>query len=127
MDLTIEVEASELGPELRSLHQWLIAESELRGRVQTVQSPPEPGTLGPTTDALLVALGPGGVATAVATVLVSWIRRRVGDVTAKVTRPDGTTIEVEATNLRDMDVADVEKFASSIARSLEDIGEQDGR
>ncbi|WP_407698688.1 effector-associated constant component EACC1 [Streptomyces fagopyri] len=63
---------------------------EIRGRVGLAESPPIPGSLGPVTDGLLVALGPGAV-TAPATTLVAWIRQRRSEVTLKVTRSDGAS------------------------------------
>ncbi len=86
--------------ELESLEEWLADTPELRGRVTPVESPPPPGALGPVLDALLVALAPGSVATALATALVSWIRHRTGAVRVEVELPDGTRVRLEADRVR---------------------------
>jgi hypothetical protein len=101
VDVLIEVEARRPADEVRSLRQWLLDENALRGRVRLVEPPVTPGTLGSVVETLAVALGPGGVATAAASVLIAWIRRRTGDVTLKVTQPDGSSFELSATNVQD--------------------------
>ncbi|MGA5824141.1 effector-associated constant component EACC1 [Kitasatospora sp. NPDC094028] len=85
-----------------SLRQWMLTERELAGRVRLVHAPPEPGTLG-TVATMLEVLGPGGVATAVASALIAWLRRRVGDVKVKATRSDGASITLTSTNVRNLD------------------------
>ncbi|MFE9580567.1 hypothetical protein ACFYO1_29600 [Nocardia sp. NPDC006044] len=104
MDVTLEFcdsTASGVSDDVRSLRQWLLSEPDLHGRVTLVAAAPDEGTLGSTVETLMVALGPGGVATAVASVLISWIRRRVTDINVKITRPDGSTCEVSASNVHD--------------------------
>lgn len=119
MDVRITV-AGEEGDQgaLRSLREWLVREPKLRGGVRLVQHPPAPDRLGSIPDALLVTLGPGGVATAVASVLIAWIRRRGGDVSVKVTQPDGTSVEVSATDVRGLDAAGVRAWVSEVSRAL---------
>lgn len=75
MELSI---ACASAPALRSLHSWLVKEPQLKGRVRLAPGVPEPDRLGPGLDAVLIALGPGGVATAVASVAIAWIRRQTG-------------------------------------------------
>ncbi|WBC14882.1 hypothetical protein O7600_28040 [Micromonospora sp. WMMA1998] len=89
--------------ELRSLQHWLRAEGELRGRVDAVERPPVPGTLGSLIEALVLILAPGGVATVVAGSLLSWLRERRSDVTVKLTRSDGSSVELSATRVRSLD------------------------
>ncbi|NUS44046.1 MAG: hypothetical protein HOQ24_10210 [Mycobacteriaceae bacterium] len=115
MDVTLRVEARRTVDETHSLLDWLQADGALRGRVRQVRSEPPPGVLGPGVDSLVVALGPGGVATALATVLVTWIRRRTSDVTLKVTGPDGETYELNVTNVGNVDAAAVQNLARRLA------------
>jgi hypothetical protein len=107
MSASVVVELSVGGDEpadqTRSLLEWLIEVEELRGRVKAVESPPRQGTLGPVLEGLAVALGPGGVATALAASLVSWIRHRSGDVELRVTLRDGASVEVSAKRVRGLD------------------------
>jgi hypothetical protein len=105
--------------ELRSLRAWLVDVDELRGRVDLVESPPVPRTLGPVFDALAVALGPGGAATALATAVFSWIRQRRGEVTLKITRPDGAAVEISAKRVRGMDDGSLRALLAEAARALE--------
>lgn len=102
MKLTLAVESRLAADELRSLREWLVADEELRGRVRLSEAAPAPGTLGSVVDTLVVALGPGGVATATASVLIAWIRRRKSDVTIKGTRQDGSSFELHATNVPEL-------------------------
>ncbi|HEU4348056.1 MAG TPA: hypothetical protein VFR35_09730 [Actinoplanes sp.] len=112
------------GPELsaddlRSLRRWMIDVSDLRGPFDLRQSDPEPGELGSVTDALVVAAGSGGAITALAGVLISWLRHRTADLTVKVTRPDGSTLEVSGTRVRGLDGAalgaEIERLAAQLA------------
>jgi hypothetical protein len=103
---------------LRSLHEWLARDDELRGRVRPVQAPPVPGTLGPVLDSLVIALGPGGVATATASVLISWIRHRTGNQAVRITRADGTSLELTVARVRGLDAAGVRGLVAEISQSL---------
>jgi hypothetical protein len=119
VDVTVEVEGDRPADELRSLRAWLIAEQGLRGRVRLAESPPAPGTLGGVVEALTVALGPGGVATAMATVLITWIRRRTGKVSVKVTRADGASFEFSAPQINAMSSAEVRAVTAELSRALD--------
>lgn len=59
MSVTVALAGAGTADELRSLHEWLSAEEELRGRVRLVQSPPPPNALGSVPEMLTVALAPG--------------------------------------------------------------------
>ncbi|MFF7633314.1 hypothetical protein ACFZB9_09205 [Kitasatospora sp. NPDC008050] len=115
----VRVEGGGSADELRSLRQWLVEEEALRGRVVLDEAPPPPGALGALAETLTVALGPGGVATAVASVLISWIRRQRGNVSVKVTRPDGTATEFSASHVSGLDAAQVRQLTAELARSLD--------
>jgi hypothetical protein len=122
--VVVEVVGDRSADELRSLRDWLVAEEELRGRVRLELPPPEPGALGSAVEALTVALGPGGVATAAASVLISWLRRRTGNVSVKVVRPDGTSTEFSATNVSGLDATEVRRIAAELSRSLDPVGDR---
>ncbi|WP_439947329.1 effector-associated constant component EACC1 [Streptomyces sp. BBFR109] len=123
--LVVEVVGDRSADELRSLRDWLVAEEELRGRVRLESPPPEPGALGSVVEALTIALGPGGVATAAASVLISWLRRRTGDISLKATWPDGTSTELNVTNVKGLDVTEVQRMTAELSRSLAPADDRD--
>jgi hypothetical protein len=128
MEVTVRVDAEHLGDELRSLREWMIADAELRGRVHLTVRPPEPGKLGAVSDSLTVALGSGGAvtatATAVSTVLITWIRRRAGTITVKLTRPDGASVEYHAENIRGLSAAEINAATTKLADYLSKSADQ---
>ena len=97
------------------LYAWLSGDSELRGRVRLAPAAVPEGSLGADLTQLLVTLESGGMATAFASVLVAWIRRRAGSVTVKVTRPDGATFELTAERVRELKAEDLQKQAAQLA------------
>jgi hypothetical protein len=105
VDVQIVLAGATDAEELGALSEWLAGEPELRGRVVSRHASPVPGTLGPILEALLVAVGPGSTAAALGAALVSWVRGRRGQVSVIVTRPDGTTITLEAKRLRDLNTS----------------------
>jgi hypothetical protein len=115
VDVTLAVEGRHSADELRSLREWLLGEDVLRGRVRFVEPTPAPGTLGSVVETLAVALGPGGVATATASVLIAWIRRRTSDVKLRVIRQDGSSYELTATNVPDMDATALDELAKRLS------------
>lgn len=123
--LFVEVIGDRSADELRSLRDWLVAEEQLRGRVRLESPPPEPGALGSVVEALTVALGPGGVATAAASVLISWLRRRTSDISVKMTLPDGTSTEFSTTNVSGLDAAEVRRITAELSRSLAPVGDEE--
>jgi hypothetical protein len=105
---------------MRSLEAWLAGHDELRGRVQPVVTAPQPGTMGSVAEVLTVAVGPGGVvATAVASVLISWIRRQSGKVSVNVTRPDGAEITLTADHVRGLTSEEVRSVVTQLAATLD--------
>lgn len=123
MDVSVVIVGDRAGEELRSLRAWLVEENELRGRVRLRQRPPEPDELGAVDDVLTVAFGPGGAATVLASVLITWIRHRTGNVTVKLTRPDGTSVDVTAKHVRGLAAADVHTLTAELSRSLDAGGD----
>ncbi|MET8630553.1 hypothetical protein ABZW30_43805 [Kitasatospora sp. NPDC004669] len=129
MDVTLAAAGGQGADELRSLRAWLTDVDELRGRVTSVESPPVPGTLGPVLDALAVALGPGGVATALATAVFSWIRQRRGEVTLKISRPDGASVEISGKRVQGLDdrmIRELLADAIGVLEAAEGTGEAEG-
>lgn len=107
MEVTFDISGGREADGPGSLREWMQAEGELGGRARVVHAPVEEGALGSLADVLAVTLGPGGVATAVAGAAVAWIRRRVGDVSLKVTRSDGASLSLSSQNVRGMDETSV--------------------
>ncbi|MFI5776467.1 hypothetical protein [Nocardia sp. NPDC051570] len=127
MEVVIRVDGGDRADdELRSLREWLIAHETLRGRVELTTTPPAPGRLGAVTDALTIALGSGGAiaasATALSTVLITWIRRRTGGITVKLTKPDGATIEYHAENVRQLSASEIRDATTQLVRQLDHDG-----
>jgi hypothetical protein len=92
MQVRLTVTGDDAPAAMRSLQAWLVGQDELRGRVRPVVEASEPGAMGAVTEALLITLGQGGVASAVASVLISWIRRQASAMSVQVKRPDGTAV-----------------------------------
>ncbi|GAA3470538.1 effector-associated constant component EACC1 [Nonomuraea roseola] len=84
-----------------SLWEWLRSERELRGRVDVIRGTPGEEDLGPALEALVVAVGSGGMATALVTALGTWLSSRGrGDVSITV-KTDNGTVRVDAKGVRD--------------------------
>ncbi|MCX4400079.1 hypothetical protein OG887_43230 (plasmid) [Streptomyces sp. NBC_00053] len=120
MSVTVALAGAGTADELRSLHEWLSAEEELRGRVRLVQSPPPPNALGSVPEMLTVALAPGGVSAVLASAAIAWMRHRTGEVVCKLTKPDGTSVEVSAQRVRGSDVAEVRELVTELTQMLND-------
>ncbi|WP_445548413.1 effector-associated constant component EACC1, partial [Frankia sp. CiP1_Cm_nod1] len=68
---------------------------------------------------ILALLGAAG--TGCATVVVTWLRTRVGDVTVTVTSgPDGPAIDLNATNVRNLDAEGLRRQIADVVRGLAD-------
>jgi hypothetical protein len=125
MDVTVRVAGRDAAvEELRSLFTWLAGEEEFRGWVRLVEAVPEPGTLGGWPEAVVVELSQGGVVTILASAVITWIRYRTSKVTCAMTRPDGTSVELAADRIRNMDLAEVGELVEQVAAVL---GEGDTR
>jgi hypothetical protein len=90
------------------------------GPVDLRQADPKPGEMGSLSDALVVAAGSGGAITALAGALVSWLHHRTTDVTVKITRPDGTALEVEGKRVRGVDARQLSALIDDLAARLGD-------
>ncbi len=125
MELRITVAGVHAGDEIRSLRGWLVGEEDLRGHVRLVERMPEPGDLGSTTDALVVALGPGGVATVLASVLIAWLRQRQSDLTIKtICSGERRSLEISAKRLKSLSAADIQREIAQLRRLLDDCGRE---
>ncbi|MFI1537358.1 effector-associated constant component EACC1 [Streptomyces anandii] len=115
MDVTVAAQGPDSGDQLRSLGQWLRNDQELRGRVGDREAPVAPGALGPVLDALEVALGPGGAATAFATGVIAWLRSRRGEVRIKVTLPGRRSLELTARRVAGLDAEALRRQVAELA------------
>ena len=105
--VVLTVSGDDATERVRSLDSWLVGEDRLRGRVRRVVRAPEPPTMGSVPDVLMVALGQGGVATALASVLIAWIRRQTGTASVTAKRPDGAEFTLSADHVRGLTVEEV--------------------
>ncbi|MFG3405875.1 hypothetical protein [Streptomyces sp. NPDC048142] len=124
MEVTVHAEGPDPAEELRSLHDWLRDVEELRGRVDRQESPPRPGMLGPLLDALSVALGPAGAATALATAVIAWLRTRRSEIRIKVTLPNRRSVELTAKGVSDLDSTALRQQVADVAELLRPETEQ---
>jgi hypothetical protein len=104
--------------ELRSLRRWMLDVRSLSGPADLQQADPKPGEMGSLTDALVVAAGSGGAITAIAGALVSWLRHRTTDLTIKITRPDGSALEVDGKRVRGVDSEQLNVMIKDLAAQL---------
>jgi len=102
------------GDEARSLMQWLAVEDDLRGRVRLLERPSAAGELGGIVDGVEVALAAGG--TGLASVLVAWVKTRVGYLRVRVERPDGGVVELTTSGVRGLD-------ADGVRAQVHELGE----
>ncbi|MFF9644894.1 effector-associated constant component EACC1 [Kitasatospora aureofaciens] len=103
-----------------SLLAWLRAEDELRGRVELEAAPPQPGSLGTRTDVLTVAVGTGGAVSGLTSALIAWVRRRGGETVVRVTRADGSSVELRATAVHGLKPDGVAELVREVGRSFAD-------
>lgn len=108
--------------DLAALRDELVREPELRGRAQLSGAAAEPGTMGVLTETLTVALGPGGAAVAFSAVFITWIRQRRSTARFRVTRADGSAIELAAERIRGLDAADIRAQVAELALFLDEDG-----
>jgi len=105
-----------------SLADWLLEADELRGAVRLVAPPPAEGELGSIAQELLIALGPGTGVTAVAGIVIAWLRRRVGNVRLKIHREDGASVELSAEHVRALDEEGLRAQVTQLVAALDPPG-----
>ena len=83
--------------ELRGLHEWLLLEPELRGRIKVGSLLPKPREMGALGDALVVAAGSGGALSVLFASLKAWFAQpKRSDVCIELHTADGRRIIVTA-------------------------------
>lgn len=87
--------------ELVSLHDWLLHEDELRGRVGHADTAVGAGEMGALSDVLVVALSSGSAVTVLARSVSTWLKQRRADVTIEIVGPDGRKTKVTASRVPD--------------------------
>ena len=122
MQVRLTVTGDDATAAMRSLEEWLAGHDELRGRVRPVVTAPQPGTMGSVADVLMVTVGPGGVATAMASVLISWIRRQRGTVSVRAKRPNGAEVTLTADHVRGLTTEEVRALVTQLEATLEGTG-----
>jgi Effector Associated Constant Component 1 len=122
MQVRLTVAGDDATAVMRSLEVWLAGHDELRGRVGPVVTAPQPGAMGSVADVLMVTVGPGGVATAVASVLISWIRRQRGTVSVSARRPDGAEITLTADHVRGLTTEEIRALVTQLETTLNGTG-----
>jgi len=75
--------------------------------------------MGSVADVLMVALGQGGVATALASVLISWVRRQTGKVSVSAKLSDGAEITLTADHVRGLSTDEISPLVAQLAAALE--------
>ena len=104
---------------VRSLEKMLTGHNDLRGLVRPLIPVPRSGAMGSPIETLLVTVGQGGAGAAVASVLISWIRRRTGAVTLKLTRPDGGEASVEAQHVKNLTPEELRSLVTQLQGVLD--------
>jgi hypothetical protein len=121
MSLVVKLAAGSAGSadaDIADLAAWLEAEDELRGRVRREPAAVPDGALGATIAQLALSLGSGGAVTAMASVLIAWLRRRTGSVSVILTRPDGSRVELSADRVRALDAAALQAQVDQVVAAV---------
>ena len=105
------------GDLLRDLASWFADEDDLRGRVRLADGEPVPDTLGAVVDTLVATITPAA-ATALTTVLVTWLRHRRGKVSVTVQAADGKRVEVSTEGVAGLSAAEVRALADDLASRI---------
>ncbi|MFE4832231.1 hypothetical protein [Streptomyces sp. NPDC056672] len=100
------------------LRRWLAAEDSLRGRIRLADTRPADGAMGAVSDVLVAVLEPGGVVAVFAGGVVAWLQARRGDQTVTLTRPDGTRITIESTQVRGLNGEQAMALAERLSQEL---------
>ncbi|MEO7196599.1 MAG: hypothetical protein ABIZ05_17575 [Pseudonocardiaceae bacterium] len=122
MQVKLAVAGDDAPAAMRSLEAWLAGHDELCGRVRPVVEAPLPGAMGSVAEVLMVTLGQGGVATAVASVLISWIRRQSGTVSVRATRPDGAEVTITAEHAQKLTTEELCSVVAQLGATLDGAG-----
>jgi hypothetical protein len=113
------VQATDSADLTRDLMAWLAEEPGLRGRVDVVECPPPPHTLGPVVSALEAVLEPGGAATALASVIITWLRHRTSKVSLSISGRNGhPSLIVTAERVKNLDSESLHSLVTHISEEL---------
>jgi hypothetical protein len=105
----------------RDIFAWVAEEPSLRGRVRIIERDPQACALGPVTSALEVVLEPGGAATALATIAVTWLRCRTGKVSISIRRGNDTPdLDITLQRVKELDAAGVRELIAKVSSALDD-------
>ncbi|MFB8277231.1 effector-associated constant component EACC1 [Nocardia colli] len=97
--------------DLVELLDWFRHDDALRGRVRPQSPQIREGQMGGLYDVLVVAVGAGGIATALTRSLTVWLINRRSDITLTVTSPDGVKVDLDAKRVKSSDVLkDIQKL-----------------
>jgi hypothetical protein len=118
VEYTVTLASGNADRELPSMQQWL-ARTGTPARSRRAIPEPDPGQLGAGADALMLALGPGGVAIAVIGAVVTWLRGRRTDVALHITSHDGRSVKLTAQGVRGMDADAVTQLIEDTVAALE--------
>jgi hypothetical protein len=78
-----------------SLYEWLRSEDELRGLVTLARGNPKPGEMGDLASIVAIAIGSGGILSALASSLGTWMTQHQNrQIVVKMTTKDGRSVEV---------------------------------
>lgn len=91
------------GLDVYSLTDWLNRTDRFRGCADVCARPPGIGEMGSSADVVTVTVGSRGVLALLVGTLYDWVvlQRDAGSLTLKITRPDGTSLEVEVDRVQD--------------------------
>jgi hypothetical protein len=104
MDVWLSIKGDEPVTGLEELSDWLRREPWLRGLVSVTSADPRPGELGAVAEALVVAVGSGGVISVLASSLKVFLALpRRSDVRIVISSPDGLRVEIDAKRIADAD------------------------
>ncbi|GAA3084181.1 effector-associated constant component EACC1 [Streptosporangium carneum] len=123
MDVVVTMDSG--ADQLRELYAWLTEEPEIRGRVRVIERPPPKGGLGPTMDALRIALGSGGAVAAISGAVVAWLRTRPGEISIKLTKGE-SQIEVTGKGVKSLTARGVSELTRQLTKALGEEPSGDG-
>jgi len=102
--LTIQTNGS--ADDLFQLLEWFNDDDELRGRVRLPPSQVRSGQMGDLYDVLVVAVGTGGIASALATSLTTWFTVRRSDIAVTLKIDGHTEITVDAKRIKTPEITE---------------------
>jgi hypothetical protein len=117
-DTQLWLTGSDTPSDTRELETFLTSNPELRRWVTAQVAAPKPGSMGSVTDVLVVALGQGGTATALASVLISWIRRQRSKISVHTRCSCGKEITVSAEHIQRLTAEELHGQVADLADRL---------